>query len=364
MESVYKSEERDGGPMYRLSSGEEIFVIDSHIAWWDASKENQLNIHGEQFINCFYDYHNDLNPKEYIWKKDDFLKYGSDQIIKDVFVRGHADMAIFQPVLLKEFYKEGFGNLEKNQKLVEKYPHRFIGNGTYDPRDGNRGLEELESLKEQNDIQGVKLYTADWHGTSKGYKLSDPWSVRYLEKCEELGIKNIHIHKGPTITPLNRDAFDVADVDDVATTFPGLNFIVEHVGLPRLEDFCWIATQEKNVYAGITLLMPFIYARPRYFAEAMGELLFWLDEDRLIFGSDYPLWEPSWLIEKFIEFELPEDIVRETRVTLDDNVKKKILAENVARLYNIDIEAQKEKIKNDEISKMVNLAKKEIGMKG
>lgn len=43
--------------MYRLPDGEEIFVIDSHIAWWDASKENQLNIHGEQFINCFYDYH-------------------------------------------------------------------------------------------------------------------------------------------------------------------------------------------------------------------------------------------------------------------------------------------------------------------
>jgi hypothetical protein len=36
------------------------------------------------------------------------------------------------------------------------------------------------------------------------------------------------------------DAFDVHDVDYTATDFPDLNFIVEHVGLPRLDDFCWI----------------------------------------------------------------------------------------------------------------------------
>ncbi len=72
----------------------------------------------------------------------------------------------------------------------------------------------------------------------------------------------MHIHKGPTICPLDRDAFDVADVDEVATDFPNLNFIVEHVGLPRLEDFCWIATQESNVYGGLAVAMPFIHTRP------------------------------------------------------------------------------------------------------
>ncbi|WP_399894723.1 amidohydrolase family protein [Streptomyces sp. BBFR51] len=71
---------------------------------------------------------------------------------------------------------------------------------------------------------------------------ADPWTYRYLEACRELGIRNIHIHKGPTIRPLDRDAFDVADVDAAATDFTDLNFVVEHCGLPRLEDFCWIAT--------------------------------------------------------------------------------------------------------------------------
>ena len=54
----------------------------------------------------------------------------------------------------------------------------------------------------------------------------------FFEKCQELGIHNIHVHKGPTIWPLDKDAFDVKDVDIAATSYPELNFIVEHVGCP------------------------------------------------------------------------------------------------------------------------------------
>ncbi|MEH7249285.1 amidohydrolase family protein [Neobacillus niacini] len=328
--------------MFKAANGEEIFVIDAHIALWDGSPENQVNQHGEEFISCFYDYHKNLSPSENLWDYEKFRKFTPEDLVNDVIVNGYADMAIFQPVFLTDFYKKPFGDIEENNKLVKKHPGRFISNGSFDPRDGERGLKYLEYLKAKHNVQGVKLYTAEWRGSSKGYKLTDEWTQRYLEKCLELGIKNIHIHKGPTITPLNRDAFDVADVDQAASLNPGLNFIIEHCGLPRLEDFCWIATQEKNVYAGLSVVMPFIHTRPRYFAEIISELLYWLDEDRIIFGSDYAIWEPKWLIEKFINFELPDDIKQETGTDLTMEVKKKILGENIARLYGIDIEKQKE----------------------
>jgi predicted TIM-barrel fold metal-dependent hydrolase len=224
--------------------------------------------------------------------------------------------------------------------MKELYPDRFIVNGAFDARDGEGGLEYLHSLVEQYGIKGVKLYTAEWRGSSKGYKLSDPWAQRYFERCQELGIKNIHVHKGPTIHPLNRDAFDVADVDDAATSFPELNFIVDHVGLPRLDDFCWIAAQEPNVYGGLAAALPFVHARPSYFAHIMAELLFWLGEDRLLFGSDYAIWQPRWIIEKFMAFEIPEDLQKETGRNLTLEGKRKILAGNAARLYGIDIKAQ------------------------
>ena len=170
-----------------------------------------------------------------------------------------------------------------------------------------------------------------------------------MELAQELGIKNIHIHKGPTVHPLSLDAFDVRDVDYAATEFPELNFIVEHVGLPRLDDFCWIAAQEPNVYAGLSVASAFVHLRPRYFGEILGNLLFWLGPDRICFGSDYAIWTPKWLIEKFMAYELPEDLKQEYHTQLTPDLKRKILGENVARLYGIDIPSQMEKLRQDKI---------------
>lgn len=335
--------------MYRTSTGEEIFVIDGHVHLWDASPENILNKYGEGFINCFYDYHRNLSPQEYLWDRSLFARYGREKMVRDLFVDGYVDMAIFQPTYLKDFYRNGFNTTEQNAVLKEMYPDRFILNGAFDPRDGEAGLEYLETLVENYGIRGVKLYTAEWRGNSKGWKLTDPWAYRYLEKCEELGIKNIHVHKGPTIWPLNRDAFDVADVDEAASAFPNLNFIVEHCGIPRIDDFCWIATQEPNVYGGLAVVMPFIHSRPRYFAEVLANLIWWVGEDRLLFGSDYGIWHPRWLVERFMAFDFPEDIKEEFGFELTLDVKKKILGENAARLYGIDIEAQKKRLARDPI---------------
>ncbi|HWA79496.1 MAG TPA: amidohydrolase family protein [Acetobacteraceae bacterium] len=330
--------------MFKTASGEEIFVIDGHTHLWDASNDNHRNIHGTQFIDCFYAYHANLSPPENRWPKDKFYDYGPDAMYHDLFVDGYDDMAILQPTYLKEFYKRGFNTTEQNAVMKERYPDRFILNGAFDPRDGEEGLDALSALAETYKIKGVKLYTAEWKGASKGWKLTDDWAQRYLEHCGKLGIVNIHVHKGPTIIPLNRDAFDVADIDDAATSFPNLNFIVEHCGLPRLDDFCWIATQETNVYGGLAVALPFIHTRPGYFAHVIAELLYWIGPDKILFGSDYAIWTPRWLIDKFMAFELPEEVKRETGVDLTLETKKKILGLNAARLYGIDIATQKKRL--------------------
>jgi predicted TIM-barrel fold metal-dependent hydrolase len=336
--------------------GEDVFVIDGHVHWWDASKENIKHEGGEQFIRCFYDYHTGFTPEEKQWSLEEYRKYDADRMLNDMFGDGHADMGIFQPTYLNEFYKEGFNTIDRCAQLKDENPCRFIVNGRFDPREGEAGLKELERQREEFDVQGVKVYTAEWNGDSKGWRLDSDESFEYLEKCAELGIKNVHTHKGPTIRPLNRDAFDVKDVDDAATSFPELNFIVEHVGMPRLDDFCWIAAQEPNVYGGLAVAAPLALSRPKKFGEIMGELLYWLGEDRILFGSDYALWEPEWLIEAVMEAELTPDQREEFGVEFDLDVKKKVMGENAARLYNIDIERQKEILREDGVSEEFGLA--------
>jgi predicted TIM-barrel fold metal-dependent hydrolase len=318
--------------------GEKYFIVDAHIALWDARPENQRNIHGKQFIDCFYDYHRNLSPESELWSYEEYLYQGGERLMKDLFTDGYVDHAIFQPAHLGEFYYRGFGQTDEASALAAAHPDKLTYNHHFDPRNGESGLDQLRADAERFNLKGVKLYTAEWHGESRGYKLDDPWAHRYLEACQELGIRSIHVHKGPTIRPLDRDAFDVADIDHVASDYTDLNFVVEHCGLPRLEDFCWIATQEPNVHAGLAVAMPFIHTRPKYFAQIMGELLYWVGEDRIQFSSDYALWTPRWLVEAFVDFQIPDDLGEYPEITTEQ--KKKILGLNAAKMYDIAVPAE------------------------
>ncbi len=101
---------------------ENYFIVDAHVHIWDARASNLKNIHGQQFIDCFYDYHRNLSPQEEVWDFDTYAYYGSERFMKDLFVDGYVDHAIFQATLLSEFYKTGFGQTEECLALTRKHP--------------------------------------------------------------------------------------------------------------------------------------------------------------------------------------------------------------------------------------------------
>jgi len=321
--------------------GHKYYVVDSHMHYWDASPENWVpgaENYAKGWIECFHAYQS-LGPPETHWPIEHFHKASEADLMKDVFEDGYVDVAVFQPTYLKEWYSTGFNTTERNGALAESHPGQFVVNTRWDPREGDAGLKQLEADVARWGATGVKLYTAEWREGSRGWTLKDPEAYRFLEKSQELGIKNIHVHKGPTIWPLDKDAFDVSDIDHAATDFPDLNFIVEHVGLPRIEDFCFMATQEPNVYAGLSVVIGgLMHARPKFFAKVMGELLFWVGEDKMTFGSDYSIWEPKWQIEGFVDWDYPSDEFSDyPRVNV--NTKKKILGLNAAKLYGLEVPA-------------------------
>ena len=65
--------------------------------------------------------------------------------------------------------------------MKKNHPDRYILNSAFDPRDGAKGLEALHANCEKYHVKGVKLYTAEWKGDSKGYKLTDKESYKFLE---------------------------------------------------------------------------------------------------------------------------------------------------------------------------------------
>ena len=76
----------------------------------------------------------------------------------------------------------------------------------------------------------------------------------------------------------------------------------------------------------------------------------WRDPDRIVYGTDFPIWYPHWQLDDFMAFQLPEDIKQEYGVDLTDEIKQKIIGGNIARLYDIDIESKLKDIENDEIA--------------
>ena len=68
----------------------------------------------------------------------------------------------------------------------------------------------------------------------------------------------------------------------------------------------------------------------------IGELLYWLGEDRILWASEYAIWHPKWLLEQVADFQMPEDMVTEYG-ELTTDIKRKILGLNAARLYGLEV---------------------------
>ncbi len=187
--------------MYRTAKGEEIFVIDGHTHFWTEARRTRRTSTAKQFIECFYAYHSNLSPPSEKWEKDKFEKYDAKTMFDDLFVTGYDDMAILQPTYLTDFYKNGFNTTERNSAMKKNHPDRFILNGAFDPRDGSKGLEDLHALSEKHKLKGVKLYTAEWRGESKGYKLTDKESYKLSRGSAEARHQEYSRPQGPDDHP-------------------------------------------------------------------------------------------------------------------------------------------------------------------
>jgi hypothetical protein len=80
-----------------------------------------------------------------------------------------------------------------------------------------------------------------------------------------------------------------------------------------------------------------MHARPRFFNKVMGELLFWVGEDKILFASDYAIWEPKWQVEGFADWTMPNTEEYSDYPAVTTATKQKILGLNTAKLYDIEV---------------------------
>jgi len=92
------------------------------------------------------------------------------------------------------------------------------------------------------------------------------------------------------------------------------------------------------VYAELgTTFASMVVTFPTVWAHLIGQLLYYMGENNIVFGSDSPWYGgPQWQIEALWRSQIPEDIRdRWDYPELDEDAKRKILGLNSARLYGL-----------------------------
>jgi uncharacterized protein len=261
---------------------------------------------------------------------------------------------------------------------------RMLGHGQLYTGVGNLWFieEQIEHLKPDS-WKGYNIATAakldsDPNSPMERWTLDDP-VVAYptYAKIDEYarkdngailkkypGFRNLSIHKGLS-TNAGRDPRlgHPIDIPKAATDWPQFNFIIYHScirpgfwvlnalndvrsGVLRegVPDILWttemavLAAPFPNVYAEIgTTFASTVITFPTVCAHILGQLLKFMGEDRIVFGSD-AVWygSPQWQIEALWRFQIPEDLCKKYGYPrLTPQVKRKILGLNSARLYGL-----------------------------
>jgi predicted TIM-barrel fold metal-dependent hydrolase len=302
------------------------------------------------FINHLYAFHNVLTPEgQTLLPPEEFLRQWTvDDIDEMVYRNSTTDMLVAMPLPLTDLFRDGLSPWEECAELARRNPDRTVFWGSVNPLEGRHALDLMERQVGEFGAKAFKFYNVRYDfGQPFPWRMDDPRvAFPVFEKARELGVNLIGVHKGLPLGPQPIEATQTWDMDGAAANFPDLNFVIFHVGLPFIDETCWQLIRHPNLYASIAATINLVARAPRQFAELLGKLLFWCGEDKIIYGSEAPIFQPQWALDAFWDFELPQDLVEGYGYPqLTEQAKRKILGENLLRLHGLDVEATRAKLR-------------------
>ena len=332
---------------------------------------------GKQFIadsqtHIFWRREGHVNTSERGWwflnQLDTFYKgaAGPNGSVKDltkarfldlVLRQSETSVALLNCLALKDFY--GGKHMLTPEEAVEvrsMMPDRVVVLGSVDPADGKAALDDLERQVKDYKITGIKLYPGDYN--HRGWHADDEKIAYPLwEKCRQLGVRYIAIHKGLPFSIFNAKYCHPEDVDQPLDDFPDLNFVIYHSAYPYLDELTMMSFRltgrKSNLYVDLGGLFAIMMRAPYELGHTMGKLLKYLGPDHIIWGTDSPITgSPQRYIDFFRSYRIPDELCeRYAYPQITDEDKRKILGQNLARLLGINIEERLKKVANDIVSR-------------
>jgi len=191
--------------------------------------------------------------------------------------------------------------------------------GSVDPRRAD-AVARARSLVADHGVKGFKF-----HPSLQGFAPNDMAFYPLWEQIESLGVPAL-FHTGqtgigaglPGGRGIKLRLSDPMLVDDVAADFPGLTVILAHPSVPWAASSISIATHKANAYIDLSGWSP------RYFPADLVRAANSYLQDKVLFGTDYPLLTPERWLKDFDALEIKPA------------ARAKILKTNAVKLLGLD----------------------------
>jgi predicted TIM-barrel fold metal-dependent hydrolase len=285
----------------------------------DCDRLTALDVH----VHVERDHHGRLSlPEEFAEASSAYFKAGQGQPTIDEIAAYYRERSIGAVVFTVDIEAFTGHPALSNEEIAEgaaRHSDVLLPFASIDPAKGRAGARQLRRLAGEHGMRGVKF-----HPGIQGFAPNDGSAYPLLEVAQELGLPAL-FHTGQTGIGANMRGgggvrlalSNPLLLDDVAIAFPDLTIIMAHPSFPWQDEALAVATHKPNVYIDLSGWSP------KYFPPQLIRYANALLQDKVMFGSDYPLITPDrWLAD----FD---------KLDIKPQVRPKILKDNAVRVLKL-----------------------------
>ena len=187
-----------------------------------------------------------------------------------------------------DYKRCGFAGNERVAEAVRAHPDRLVGNVYLDPRDSGAG-DTLERFVQQG-FRAAKLFPPAGFdpNTEAFYPLYERIEHHGLPVLVHTGQTNIRLLSGdPKVRKATDSRFaHPMNLDQPARLFPGIPFVMAHMGYPHLLEAWSVAHANPNIHLDISGSGPWTDGIPLVYNAVGGRNFIPIDFARVVWGSD------------------------------------------------------------------------------
>lgn len=305
--------------------------------------------------------------------------------VKEIFGDSDTVMAIISGVPTREWNRNPLppDQMAATRDYVNGLARstRVLAHGLLRPNLGKAEHDEMERQVRKLRISAWKMYTGAELGERAWFLDDEKIAYPFWERTRKLGIRNLCVHKGLPLGAFNEKACTPLDLEKAARDWPDLNFIVYHSGyrgagfaalgtgervrdpqkndpqeIPWISDIFRILRRNpkiRNIYFELgSTFQQLSMSNPTRCLHMLGQMIQVAGADHILWGTDC-IWggSPQSQIERLRRLKMTDELMAKFKYPqLTDEVKNQIFGLNAARLFRIDVKAQRNAIKTDRLS--------------